>query len=426
MDNNDTKYYIVSLDNGIHSEEPITIKVFNNFQDGSQLVQLNETVFGVYKSHGTDPSLSYVDDYDIIKSDIAELFDISHENNRRIITDEKNVGIFTELNYSQNIETRISITNILQSIINSINNGDIPQEKALFYNKVLNYPYISKNNAIEDEELIKDVIELGIRAILDKLYLERKIPLDIDTEKAIKKSYIRMILFDYIIERKYRSYDYSIITNLNTNNKPTWEKVYFAPISVSNSIEKNALVNDNEYVLNNKYISRDKIISTLYRYYYEEIKKLTETISDAKKLYDDAIIRIIYNNTNVDKAKDLEDRINKNLKTIIEVQKVKEEKEYKEKKLNKVERTMATQSINVKITNKLDLIQKMYPINPKEHPELLNVTNTKEADEKVKLIVEEEKNNKTGFTSSIILTSIVALICGIGTGIAAILLILGN
>ena len=426
MDKNETKYYIVSLDNGIHTEEPVTIKVFNNFQDGSQLVQLNDTIFGVFKSHGSKDNLSYLDDYEIIKSDIAELFDISHENNRRIVSEEANVGVFTELNYSQNIETRISITNILQSIITAINSGEISGEKAQFYNKVLNYPNTTKGNAIQDEETIKNVIELGIKAILDKLYIERKIPLDIEIEKSIRKHYIRMILFDFLVDRKYRSYDYSLITTLNANNKPTWEKVYFAPISVANSVEKNDLVGENEYVLNNKYIAKDKIITTLYKYYYDDIKRLTETFSDALKLYEDAIARIIYNNTNLEKAKELEDIINKNLEIVATAQKEKEAKEYKEKKLNKVERTMATQSINVKITNKLDLIQKKYPINPKEHPELINVKNTKEADEKVKLIVEEEKNKKDGFTSSIILTSIVALICGIGAGIAAILLIIGN
>ena len=87
---------------------------------------------------------------------------------------------------------------------------------------------------------------------------------------------------------------------------------------------------------------------------------------------------------------------------------------------------MATQSINIKITNKLDLIQKKYPVNLKEHPELMQLKNTKDTDEKVKLIVEEEKNNDAGFTSTIIITSIVALICGIGTGIAIILLFFGN
>ena len=209
-----TQMYIVSLDNGIHTEEPVTMKVFNNFQDGSELVQLNETVFGVYKSHGLDPETSYIDDLDIIKTDIAELFDISHENNKRIVTEEQNLGVFTELNYSQNIETRISITTILQSVINSINNGKLDSTKASYYNKILNYQNLSKEVPIDDEDTIIDIIDLGIKAIIDKIELETKTTINKEIEKNIRKNYIRMILFDYQVDRKYRSYDYSIITNI--------------------------------------------------------------------------------------------------------------------------------------------------------------------------------------------------------------------
>lgn len=421
-----TQMYIVSLDNGIHTEEPVTMKVFNNFQDGSELVQLNETVFGVYKSHGLDPETSYIDDLDIIKTDIAELFDISHENNKRIVTEEQNLGVFTELNYSQNIETRISITTILQSVINSINNGKLDSTKASYYNKILNYQNLSKEVPIDDEDTIIDIIDLGIKAIIDKIELETKTTINKEIEKNIRKNYIRMILFDYLVDRKYRSYDYSIITNINVNNTPMWEKIFFAPISISNSIKKNKDIKDGIYVLNNKYISREKILPILYNNYYAEIKKVTETFNETAKLYNDAISRIIYNNTSLELGKDIEKKLIKNINEIMKFQLDKENKEYKEKKINKVEKTMATQSINIKITNKLDLIQKKYPINPKDHPELAKVINTKEANEKVKLIVEEEKNKKAGFTSSVILTSIVALICGIGTGIATILMIIGN
>ena len=71
MDMIEKQMFIVSLDNGIHNEEPITMKVFNSFQDGSKLVQLNETVFGIYKNNSNNPTTSYLDDYEIIKSDIA-------------------------------------------------------------------------------------------------------------------------------------------------------------------------------------------------------------------------------------------------------------------------------------------------------------------------------------------------------------------
>ena len=104
---NKSQFYIVSLDNGIRQEEPISIEVFNSFSDGSQLVQLNNSVFGVYKSNSTNPETMYIDDYDIIKADIAELFDVDHEETRRIVNDDINVGIFTSLNYSKDIDMSI-------------------------------------------------------------------------------------------------------------------------------------------------------------------------------------------------------------------------------------------------------------------------------------------------------------------------------
>jgi len=83
--------YIVSLDNGIRREEPITINVLNSFKDGSQLVQLNNSVLGVYKSN-TINEQSHLDDYEIIKTDIAELLDIDHEEAKRIVTEENNAS----------------------------------------------------------------------------------------------------------------------------------------------------------------------------------------------------------------------------------------------------------------------------------------------------------------------------------------------
>ena len=114
----------------------------------------------------------------------------------------------------------------------------------------------------------------------------------------------------------------------------------------------------------------------------------------------------------------------KNLDTIAKTQSDKEGSLNKEEKTNKVERTMATQSLNVRVTAKLDLIQKKYPINPKEHPELLEKKKLTEED--IKLIVEEEKKTSGGFAATTMIIAAIALICGIGIGIAYVLMTLGN
>ena len=63
MDKNlsNEQFYIVSLDNGIRREEPVTIEVFNSFKDGSKLVQLNHTVFGLLNTNSINPETMYID-----------------------------------------------------------------------------------------------------------------------------------------------------------------------------------------------------------------------------------------------------------------------------------------------------------------------------------------------------------------------------
>lgn len=422
--NTNEQFYIVSLDNGIREEEPVTIDVINNFKDGSQLVQLNNNVLGVYKSNGLKPDLMYIDDYDIIKSDIAELLDIDHEEIKRIVSEDNNVGVFTLLNYSKNIETRISATTVLNHIIQYANQRVISEREALWVTKVLQYPSVSKGNGIKDKEQINDIINLGTFSLIKEIELQKGMPLPEKTKEAIVKNYARMILFDYIIGRKYRGLDYYLISKINEQGKPEWIDSYLSPISISNGLDKDELVGDNEYVLNNKLVNKDILLEVLFEQHYSEIRKMTEAINDALKLYKDAISRIAYNNTTLEKASVIEDLVIKNLEKIAKLQNEIEKKLDKEQKTNKVERTMATQSLNVRVTTKLDLIQKKYPINPKDHPELLNKKNVTEED--IKLIVEKEQKSSGGFAATTLLIGAIALICGIGLGIVIVLMTLGN
>ncbi len=421
------QYYIVSLDNGIRKEEPITIEEFNSFKDGSKLVQLNNTVFGVLNSNSLNPDTMYIDDYAIIKADIAELLDIDHEESRRIVTDDKVVGIFTTLNYSKDIETRISGTAAINMIVNAINAKEVDAEEAIWVDKIFKYPTGSKESCITDHEQIEDIIDLGIYSLNKTIELQLGKTIDTRLGKAIRKNYLRMILFDYIIGKRYRGFDYYLISKVNDNGKPFWFDAYFAPISISNNLNKDNLIGENEYVLNNKYIDRNALLEVLFKKYQKDINKLTEAITDAKKLYTDAIGRIIYNNTDITHASSLEDLILNNLEKVAKSYEEMEAKKEKSQRANKVERTMATQSLNVRVTTKLDLIQKKYPINPKDHKDVIEKSKKKDTKDKddVKLTIESEKDSG-GFTISSILIALVGLICGIGIGIAIIILTMGN
>ena len=415
--------YIVSLDNGIRKEEPVTIEVFNSFKDGSKLVQLNNTVFGLLNLNSINPETMYIDDYAIIKADIAELLDVDHEETKRIVTEDRNIGTLTTLNYSKDIETRISGTAAINNIVNSINNKLISGEEALWVDKIFKYPSGSSGNSIKDPQEIEDIINLGLYALNKTIELQSGQEIEARLGKAIRKNYLRMILFDLIIGKKYRGFDYYLISKVNEQGKPVWVDAYFAPISISSNSNKENYLKDEEYVINNKYINREALLNVLFDKYYKEINKLSQAIADARKLYIDAISRIIYNNTDLSKASTLEDLLLANLEKVAKKQDTYEAKIDKEQKTNKVERTMATQSLNVRVTTKLDLIQKKYPINPKDHKDTIKETKKKKQED-VTLTVEDE--SKKGFASTAILLSVIALICGIGIGIAYILLTLGS
>ena len=91
-----------------------------------------------------------------------------------------------------------------------------------------------------------------------------------------------MILFDYLIGRKYRGLDYCLISKVNEQSKPIWKDAYLSPISVSNSLDKDFMVGEGEYVLNNKLVDKNILLEVLFNKHYREIKKMTESLNDAK------------------------------------------------------------------------------------------------------------------------------------------------
>ena len=422
MEKKNTKeqYYILSLDNGIREEEPINIEVYNTFSDGSELVQLNNTVFGVLKKNSLNQQTVYIDDFDVIKTDVAELVDVDHEETKRVVNENQNIGTFTTLNYSKDIETRISATAAVNHMINFINKGLIIGEDAINFSEIIKKANLKE--VTKDKKEISDIINLGINTLKKEIELQSGKPYDSKLSEALRKNYLRMIIFDILVGRKNRGLDYYLISKMNEQGKPEWVDSYFSPISVSSYTENE--VPDNAYLINNRLVDTQTLIDVMFESYYEDIRKLTLALYDAKTLYQDAISRIIYNNTDLDNGLKLEKIILKNLDALTKKQEQKEKTLDKDQKMNKVERTMATQSLNVRVTTKLDLIQKKYPINPKDHPEIFDKKDKLDKED-IRLIVEKEKN-KNGFASSVILISIISLICGIGIGIAYVLMTFGN
>ena len=189
----------------------------------------------------------------------------------------------------------------------------------------MQYPVVPKGSGITDKDQIDNIINIGTYSLIKEIELQKGISLEEKTKEAIRKNYYRMILFDYIVGRKYRGLDYYLISKINEQGKPEWIDSYLSPISVSNSTEKDEQVGDNEYHLNNKLLNKDLLIEVLFENHYSEIRKMTEAINDAMKLYKDAISRIAYNNTDLEHAKMIEELTISNLEKIAKLQNEKEE-----------------------------------------------------------------------------------------------------
>lgn len=421
LEMNENQLFVVSLDNGIKEEEPINIKVYDTFNDGSQLVELNNAVFGVYKSNSLNPDTEYIDDYDIIKADLAELLDIDHEEVHRVVNSEKNVGVFTLLNYSKDMETRISATSIFNNIVRQINEGQINGADSLWFTNTLKISEVTKGNGIINEEQIKNIIEMGICALTHTIESSSGMPLEEKKKKALRKSYLRMILFDLLIGRKYRGLDYYLISSVNQNQDPIWLDARFGPISISSSIEKDNSVNNGEYSINNFTLNRKALLKVLYDNYYYEIKKITEQLTSATKLYKEAMNIIIYNNTTVDKGTIFEDVIDEALSQMNELQK--EKNKVLKKEINNVERTTETHSINIGVMKKYAFIIKKYSGSPT--PEAIKKAYEKRG-ERLSLMVENNLKAQGGFVSTATIISIIAFVCGVAFGIVYVLITFGN
>ena len=78
------------------------------------------------------------------------------------IDEEKNVGVFTNLNYRKDIETRISATAMFNHIISLINKGNSTNEKLINISQLLRNPKSNKDQPLKNKETIKNIIEEGI------------------------------------------------------------------------------------------------------------------------------------------------------------------------------------------------------------------------------------------------------------------------
>lgn len=446
MDNNKNQqsikshdYYFISNVLGTEVRDEVSLEFIpsNNTSISKDYIALinNETT-GVIKMN----SPKYNTDYEYIRSEIADLLDVPSAKVYRIINKNGSRGIISILPFQLPIykdmvtnlhyidEKRIiqdgtkqdyyvlnDIISLLDYYLKTGRRKQLP-----WLEEVTKLSITTPENPLNEPEQIKLLIEKTFNAVKERTTLNEV------EETQLRKDYTRRLLFDYITnqinlcESNFQVVSTQEISNATVINRKTQLAKVFG-----NYYYKLAQVPQNICQFNDRIVDRDALLQTLYDYYYKDIKEISIPLVDSKDSYIDSISRIIFNNVknddeNFTNAKEYEEIINKNIEKVFTLEKEKNANLVERE--NKVEETSTTISLNQKAMRKYSESLEKYPLNPKEIQK-----NVIEETDGVSIDFEETKPKKArnGYTTALLMGAAMAFVCGVGFGIAYIIVKLG-
>lgn len=390
---NSPKFYIEQIISGHLTTNEINL-TFNKEKENRVLI--NNLVPGTIKCH-EDRS---IDEYEIIMSEIADLFDINSATIYQITNEEHDKAIIVK-DPNTNKELLISMDYIFKKLYAKfISQNNKPNH---WMNAALNIPEATITNPIQDENQLKILLEMGINAALEAF--------KITDPEAFKTEYFSMLLFDYLTNQERRNaMDYFILANPNAGSAKLSPILFYKPA-------KNY---PNLYYLNNRLVLRASLIKTIYHNYYPYIKEISRCLTNHHEAYLKSVKLICdYNSTT---PNNIYETIKANIESIIPLD---AECSGIVPMETKVDYTQTTIRINQRVMKKNLLYQNKYPeVKPEK---TLVVENPQEDEERVKISIEEpEPVKSSGFGHTFLITSLIAFICGLGFGIAYIIIFLNK
>lgn len=394
--------YVSNIINGIPNttlikvlpKEPVVknkvIAINNEITDPNAFISESEYVTNYIRFSDN----SILDDSEIIRSEIAELFNISIPKVSRVFTEQNIPGIITEVNLKK--ETQLfTFTAIFSDINEKLQKGVFSKE---------NYPEycIQPNNGdtpITDLNRIEMIINKGKKEFPNDTF-------DKESEKEAKR-YIHMILLDLMLGQQRRSDKYYYLSQ--TVDMRVGLKKELIP-GICNYDFLSPVLKEDEYELNGFIIDRTSLLSVLLTRYSDYIKSIVSPLASVSARYKACISKIIYNNTSKENAAYLENMIFENIDKICTCfQQIPNHS-------NKVEGAHITAQLNLTIAQKEDELNAKYPINPRD-----NIL--EEEHEEIKITTGEENSSlkPNGYTTAALLSGLITLICIAGIIIAYVL-----
>lgn len=401
--------YISNIVNGIPDKKLINVLTKEQLLKNKIISVSNEIVIDSNQSDDLISKKEYVtnyirfsdnqifDDSEIIRSEIADLFNIEVPKVSRIYTEQNIPGIIVETNFKK--ETQLfSFANIFSDINEKLQKGVFNKEN---YQEYCIQPN-SNGEAITDLNTIDMIINKGKKEFSNDGFTE-------NSAKESKK-YINMILLDLLLGQQRRipsSYYVSQTVDMREGLKNE-----LVPGICSYDFLSTGLKED-EYELNGFVIDRTSLLSVLLTKYSEYLKPIISPLASVNARYKACIKKIIYNNTSRENASFMENMIFENIDKICTC--YQQIPEYS----NKVEEAHTTAQLNLTIAQKESEINFKYPIDIYD-----NDLEKGKIEDGIKISTSEESSSlkPNGYTTAALLSALIALICFIGIVVAYIII----
>lgn len=359
-------------------------------------------------------------DNEIIRNEIGKLLGINMPNICRISTaDRKQNGLIIDTNLkSDTIPTIASQPFSDKSYMFMHMNKSQAQ---LMNDFIAYFPTEEdlKNPQTTFAMLLKGATSLPYKEISNQL-----------EQKKFIEEYYDMIVLDLLTGQKKRNgQDYYYYTEVVNTSKGPVTKGHIIPGLLNYSFNTENKDADT-YYLNDFPVDIDVLMDKLFTNSYMFIQRVVDSLISSLVDYKDCISRIIYNNTNIENAKKIEEMIFHNIDKF--VAKAHGTKKIAER-LSKIEKISTTTKMNLESVNRIIEFQHRYPTSKEEiieNNDKITILKRNEngdyeatiEEEGIKLTLNKDEDlPATGYTSSGLLSALIAFVCGLGFGLAYII-----
>lgn len=390
------EYYLVQTQAGKQIELKLNLNITDeNYLNTNTKRVLIDGKTVAYLDLSSSPEIQ---DYRLICSELANLFEIRSATSYKIKTSDNKTGLIKRSIENAN-EISISLNKIIKKLYQKIQSGELKDD--VFVNGINSIQQSSFGNSITDEKEIKKVVDVALYAISKSF-----VTMTAANFIKCKKNYLQMILFDYIVGQTKRTFDsYSVVVDKESNS---------ASFGGMTSFDCSPMLNQesSEYVLNTSVVNRIALINTIYKNYYSEISEFSRMVSTFLNDYKKSIELIIKNNSHAEYTNVLS-AINANIDFLSAL-----ENQYHVEG-NKIESTQTNIGIQLKAKKNNNDVLAKYP-EVENSQELMVEFEEEPVDDGIKLSVEPIPQ-ANGFINKLLVILFIAFICGVGVGVGFVL-----